>query len=99
MLAAFSIRPSGVTGDHAEHDAVVAAINVVRASGLPNHSDPMFTTIEGEWDEVIGVIHRASDAALAYGKRVDLVIKLSIRPGHQHELTDKMAHQQNSIAD
>ena len=99
MLAAFSIWPSGVTSDDSERDAVVAAIKVVRASGLPNRSDAMFTTIEGEWGEVFDVIHRAVDAALAYGKRVDLVIKLSIRPGHEHELAGKTEHREKTIVD
>jgi uncharacterized protein YqgV (UPF0045/DUF77 family) len=29
------------------HDAVAAAARIVRESGLPNHTDSMFTTIEG----------------------------------------------------
>lgn len=90
MLAAFSVWPSGGTGDNSEHDAVLAAIEVVRASGLPNRTGAMFTTIEGEWDEVFEVIHRAVNAALAHGTRVDLVMKLSIRPGHEHTLGSKM---------
>ena len=53
MLVAFSVAPSGGTspagdGDAASvHDAVAAAVEVVRASGLPNSTDSMFTTIEG----------------------------------------------------
>jgi uncharacterized protein YqgV (UPF0045/DUF77 family) len=72
------------------HDAVAAAVEVVRASGLPNSTDSMFTTIEGEWDEVFDVVKRATEAVGAYGSRVSLVLKADIRPGHSGELTGKV---------
>ena len=34
------------------------AVKVVRDSGLPNRTDAMFTTVEGEWDEVMDVVTR-----------------------------------------
>lgn len=46
MLVAFSVSPSG--GDNPDasvHDAVAAAVHVVRESGLPNRTDSMFTNI------------------------------------------------------
>ena len=61
MLVAFSVAPSGGDdGSDSVHAAVAAAVRVVRESGLPNHTDAMFTTIEGEWDEVFAVIKRAT---------------------------------------
>ena len=97
MLVAFSIWPNGGPGGDSVHDAVAAAVKIVRASGLPNHTDSMFTTIEGEWDEVFDVIHRAADAVAAYGPRVDLVIKADIRPGHHNELTGKLERLEQAI--
>ncbi|RLP80239.1 hypothetical protein D9V34_14335 [Mycetocola lacteus] len=48
MLVAFSVSPSGSdNADASVHDAVAAAVKIVRDSGLPNHTDSMFTTIEG----------------------------------------------------
>ncbi len=99
MLVAFSVWPNGGSDSDSVHDAVAAAVRIVRASGLPNHTDSMFTTIEGEWDEVFDVIHRATDAVSAYGKRVDLVIKADIRPGYRNELTGKMERLEKAIAD
>jgi uncharacterized protein YqgV (UPF0045/DUF77 family) len=69
---------------------VAAAVAVVRASGLPNSTDSMFTTIEGEWDEVFDVVKRATEAVQAFGPRVSLVLKADIRPGHTGELTGKV---------
>ncbi len=61
MLVAFSVAPSGgADGSDSLHDAVAAAVQVVRDSGLPNRTDAMFTTVEGEWDEVFDVIRRAT---------------------------------------
>ncbi|HEY8912811.1 thiamine-binding protein [Lacisediminihabitans sp.] len=96
MLVAFSIAPSGAAGDSV-HDAVAAAVRVVRESGLPNHTDAMFTTIEGEWDEVFDVIKRATDAVGAFGTRVSLVLKADIRPGHTGELTGKVERLERAI--
>jgi uncharacterized protein YqgV (UPF0045/DUF77 family) len=91
MLVAFSVSPSG-TGrtDGSVHDAVAAAVRIVRESGLPNRTDAMFTTLEGEWDEVMDVVKRATEAVGAYGSRVSLVLKADIRPGHSGELTGKL---------
>jgi uncharacterized protein (TIGR00106 family) len=98
MLVAFSVAPSG-TGREGDsvHDAVAAAVRVVRESGLPNHTDSMFTTIEGEWDEVFGVVKRATEAVGRYGSRVSLVLKADIRPGHTGELTGKVERLEQAL--
>lgn len=97
MLAAFSVAPSGSKTDDSVHDAVAAAVQVVRASGLPNRTDSMFTTIEGEWDEVFDVIRRATEAVAEYGTRISLVIKADIRPGHSGEITGKIERLEHAI--
>lgn len=98
MLAAFSVWPSGGhTGGDSGHDAVAAAVRVVRDSGLPNRTDAMFTTIEGEWDEVFDVIRRATEAVSAYGSRISLVIKADIRPGHKNEITGKLERLEKAV--
>ncbi|MFM6974527.1 MAG: MTH1187 family thiamine-binding protein, partial [Agromyces sp.] len=91
MLVAFSIAPSG-SGDESGsvHDAVAAAVRVVRESGLPNRTTSMFTELEGEWDEVFDVIRRATEAVMPFGSRVSLVLKADIRPGFQGEIDAKI---------
>ena len=81
------------------HDAVAAAVKIVRESGLPNTTDSMFTTIEGEWDEVFDVVKRATEAVGRYGSRVSLVIKADIRPGYAGELTAKVDRLEEALAD
>lgn len=97
MLAAFSVAPAGGRADDSVHDAVAAAVRIVRESGLPNRTDSMFTTIEGEWTEVFDVIRRATEAVAAYGTRVSLVVKADIRPGHTGEMTGKLERLEKAI--
>jgi uncharacterized protein YqgV (UPF0045/DUF77 family) len=72
------------------HDAVAAAVRIVRESGLPNRTTSMFTELEGEWDEVFDVIRRATEAVAEYGPRVSLVLKADIRPGRVGEIDAKV---------
>ncbi|GAP58933.1 UPF0045 protein Mb1933 [Arthrobacter sp. Hiyo1] len=80
------------------HDAVAEAVKIVRESGLPNQTDSMFTTIEGEWDEVFDVVKRATEAVSKCGSRVSLVIKADIRPGYAGEITGKVERLEKAIA-
>ena len=77
--------------------AYARAVRVVRQSGLPNRTDAMFTTIEGDWDEVFDVVRRATDAAGRYGSRVALVLKADIRPGYSEELTGKLERLEQAL--
>src|SRR5690606_51972 len=79
MLVAFSVTPLGAGEEVGE--LVAEAVRVVRESGLPNRTDAMFTTIEGEWDEVMAVVKAATDAVAARAPRVSLVVKADLRPG------------------
>src|SRR5690554_7631923 len=98
MLVAFSVAPSGTgRADGSVHDAVAAAVKVVRDSGLPNQTDSMFTTIEGEWDEVFAVIKKATDAVGEYGSRISLVVKADIRPGYTGEITGKVERMNEAL--
>src|SRR6202044_858330 len=88
MLVAFSITPLGA--GEAVGEIVAEAVRVVRASGLPNRTDAMFTTIEGDWDETMAVVKQAVDAVARRAPRVSLVIKADLRPGVTGALTAKV---------
>src|SRR2546421_2556979 len=90
MLVAFSVTPLG-TGESVG-DLVAEAVRVVRESGLPNRTDAMFTTIEGEWDEVMAVVKRAVDTVAAKAPRVSVVLKADVRPGVTDAMTTKIEH-------
>jgi uncharacterized protein (TIGR00106 family) len=88
MLVAFSVSPGGVGEEVADY--VADAVRVVRESGLPNRTDAMFTTVEGDWDEVMDVVKRAVDAVAARAPRVGLVLKADLRPGVTGALDSKV---------
>ena len=98
MLIAFSVAPSGSgSADGSVHEAVAAAVRVVRDSGLPNRTTSMFTELEGEWDEVFDVVKRATEAVLPFGSRVSLVLKADIRPGHAGEIDGKIERLETAV--
>ena len=106
MLVAFSVAPSGAptpsdaahsAADASVHDAVAAAVRVVRESGLPHRTTSMFTELEGEWDEVFDVVKRATEAVLPFGSRVSLVLKADIRPGWTGELDGKIERLERAL--
>ena len=90
MIVAFSVSPAGGDETGSVGEAVAEAIRVVRASGLPNETNAMFTNIEGEWDEVMAVVKQAIDVVAAVSTRVSLVLKADIRPGYTGQLTAKV---------
>jgi uncharacterized protein (TIGR00106 family) len=88
VIVAFSVTPLGVGESVGEY--VAEAIRVVRESGLPNRTDAMFTSVEGDWDEVMEVVRRAVDAVAARAPRVSLVLKADIRQDVTDGLTTKV---------
>jgi len=99
MIVAFSVAPtSGADESGSVHEAVAAAVKVVRESGLPNHTSSMFTELEGEWDEVFDVVKRATEAVAAFSPRVSLVLKADIRPGYTGQLTAKVERVEAALA-
>ncbi|MCS4489813.1 MTH1187 family thiamine-binding protein [Corynebacterium sp. ES2794-CONJ1] len=99
MIIAFSVAPTEVPNPTAEmSEAVAAAVKIVRESGLPHETNAMFTLIEGEWDEVMDVVKRATDAVLEVSPRVGLVIKADIRPGYTNQLRAKVESVERHLA-
>ncbi|KFI61471.1 thiamine-binding protein [Bifidobacterium cuniculi] len=86
-VAAVSIAPSGVGSELSEHVAQV--IGVIRDSGLPNETNAMFTNIEGNLDEVLGVVRDAAMVLAGQGYRTEVCLKLDIRPGFSGQMAEK----------
>ena len=82
-LIALCIAPCG-TGDE-------YAADIIRRSGLKNRTNSMFTEIEGEWDEVMSVVKKATFHFAERGIRTEVIMKADIRPGHTDMMTRKVA--------
>lgn len=80
------------------HDAVAAAVKVVRDSGLPNRTSSMFTEVEGpDWETVMDVVRRATEAVEPFGSRISLVLKADIRPGRSGEIDGKLERLEHAV--
>jgi uncharacterized protein (TIGR00106 family) len=88
MIAAFSITPIGAGESVSE--LVAECVSIVRESGLPNETNPMFTNIEGEWDEVMRVIKQCVDHVAVAAPRISVVIKIDQRRGVSGALRSKV---------
>lgn len=90
-LVAVAISPVG-TGEELSGD-VAEVIRVIRESGLPSRTNSMSTEIEGDWDEVMDVVKRATFVLAEKGIRTEVVLKADIRPGFtdtMHTKVDKV---------
>jgi uncharacterized protein (TIGR00106 family) len=97
VIVAFSVTPIG-SGQHVGQ-AVADAVRVVRDSGLPHRTDAMFTSVEGEWDEVMDVVRRAVEAVQAHAARVSLVLKADLNEGVTDGLTTKVETVERLLAE
>ena len=97
MIVAFSVTPLGVGEEVGEY--VADAVRVVRESGLPNRTDAMFTSIEGDWDEVMAVVKQAVMTVAETSPRVGLVLKADLRVGHDSgQMTRKVERVEERLA-
>ncbi len=89
MLLAFSITPVGAGESVSE--AVAEAVKIVRASGLPNETNAMFTNVEGSLDELTALLRDCVEAVARLAPRVSVVAKIDYRPGTEGQLGAKVA--------
>ncbi len=89
-IVAVSIAPVGDGVSVSRH--VAAALQVVREQDRVRHRlDPMFTTLEGDLDEIFALIRRMHEAVFAAGaQRVGTVIKIDDRRDRAVAMEDKI---------
>ncbi|MEQ8476593.1 thiamine-binding protein [Fulvivirga sp.] len=81
---------------HTEHlpiyPIIDEAIKVIQQSGLRYMVTPMETVIEGHYDEVMTVVKRAQEAALAAGaQELVVTLRLHIKKASDVSFEDKTA--------
>ena len=89
VLVAVCIAPCGIGDEFAPYVAPV--IQIIRESGLKNRTNSMFTEIEGEWDDVMAVVKKATFYLAEQGLRTEVILKADIRPGHTEMMEHKTA--------
>ncbi len=88
VIIDFSIFPIG-KGESVS-DYVSRAVKIIKESGLTFKLGPMGTAIEGEWDEVMGVVNRCFEALRKDSHRVYMTLKVDYRKGESGRMEGKM---------
>ena len=87
-LVALCIAPCGTGVEFAPYVAEI--VKIIRASGLSNRTNSMFTEIEGEWDDVMAVVKKATQYLTDQGIRTEVIMKADIRPGYTNMMDAKV---------
>ncbi|MGB9710659.1 MAG: MTH1187 family thiamine-binding protein [Thermodesulfovibrio sp.] len=88
MIAQFSIVPLGVGVSVSSYVAKV--IKIVDESGLPYKLHAMGTIVEGQWDEVMGLIKKCRDALMQEVERIVIDIKIDDRKAAKGRIEAKV---------
>lgn len=89
VLLEFSMFPLG-KGESVS-PFVAKSLEIVDSSGLDYRCHAMGTVVEGEFDEVMGVVRRCFDEMAAECDRIDCSIKIDYRRGRTGRLEAKVA--------
>ncbi|MGA1794750.1 MAG: MTH1187 family thiamine-binding protein [bacterium] len=95
MLAEFSIIPVG-EGESLS-GLVSLAVEIVHNSGLEYRVNPMGTVVEGDWDEVMGLIRRCHEAVRKEGCRVVTTITIDDRSDSGSRIGRKLQSLEDTI--
>lgn len=89
VLLEFSIAPLGKGEGVGKY--VARAVDIVDRSGVDYRLHAMGTVMEGEWDEVMGVVSRCLKALHKDCRRVTVSMKVDSRKGPKGRLAAKAA--------
>ena len=89
VLLEFSMSPLGKGESVGKY--VARSLEIVDKSGVEYRLNPMGTVLEGEWDEVFGVVTRCYERMKKDCNRISCSIKVDYRRGAQGRLSAKVA--------
>jgi uncharacterized protein (TIGR00106 family) len=97
-IVAVSIAPVGEGVGVSEF--VAAALRVLQEqSAVAYQTDPMFTTLDGDLDEIFALIRRMQEAVFDLGaERVGTVIKVDDRRDREVRMSEKVASVERRLA-
>jgi len=88
VLLEFSMTPLGKGESVSKF--VARSLDIIDRSGLPYRVNPMGTVIEGDWDEVFGVVRKCFERMKKDCPRISTSIKLDYRKGKGGRITAKV---------
>lgn len=88
MLAEFSVVPIGVGESVSQY--VAECLRIVEASGVKYRINPMGTVLEGDYDQVMGVIKKCHARVMELAPRVVTSVKIDDRKDKKVTLDSKI---------
>lgn len=88
MLLEFSMFPLGKGESVGEY--VARSLDVIDRSGVPYQLNAMGTVLEGQWDQLIGVVGQCLDKMSQDCDRISCTIKFDWRKGATGRLQSKI---------
>ena len=85
----FSIYPLGKGESVSPY--VARCLPIIEASGLDYQTHAMGTILEGEYDQVMGVVKRCFDTLAADCDRVECILRFDYRKGQRGRIRGKVA--------
>lgn len=89
VLLEFSMSPLGKGESVSKY--VSRSLDIIDKSGVDYRLNPMGTVLEGEWDEVLGVVKQCYERMKKDCPRISCVMKVDYRKGHKDRLSGKVA--------
>lgn len=89
VLLEFSMSPMGKGESVGKY--VSRSLEIIDQSGVEYRLNPMGTVLEGDWDEVVGVVKKCFQRMSKDCGRISCVIKIDYRRGHKGRLAGKVA--------
>lgn len=88
VLLEFSMSPLGKGESVSPY--VARSLEIIDQSGLDYRLNPMGTVLEGEWDQVLGVVRQCFEEMSKDCNRISVTIKIDYRKGAKGRLVSKI---------
>ena len=95
VLLEFSMSPLGKGESVSKY--VSRSLDIIDKSGVAYRLNPMGTVLEGEWDEVFGVVRKCYERMKKDCNRISCSIKVDFRKGHSGRLVSKVASVEKTL--
>lgn len=89
VLLEFSMSPLGKGESVGKY--VARSLEIIDKSRIEYRLNPMGTVLEGEWDEVFGVVKKCYERMKQDCNRISCTIKVDYRKGYTGRLSSKVA--------
>ena len=89
VLLEFSMSPLGKGESVGKY--VARSLDIIDKSRVPYRLNPMGTVLEGEWEQVFGVVRKCYERMKKDCNRISCTVKVDYRKGHVGRLQSKVS--------